>query len=284
MGDDGPEHRSKKPTEIIDDMVSELGGLQGNLQERALQVGEQRARLGSMRPYWARIEKARADDPGLKGIYDAGVGALFSEHREIASLRTRIEPALELVEQLQHSSDLTIGITGGTASMAIQGFDFPSEPAFFLTDKYTRTRDKLEDLDPSLCHTYEAIREVLHGTASDPERAAMYLLRQAFDHLFGLLALDTEVRSSLFWQQKPGASSQQVTREERITYAAHTHIRDKGRADSLASSSKHMVVVYRELNAAHKRGPLGSTRCRGALKEMQEIIEAWVQEIAMPSR
>ena len=102
-----------------------------------------------------------------------------------------------------------------------------------------------------------------------------------FDHLFGVLAPDDKVKVSPYWEPKDDNETNQVTRAERIEYAANTHIRNKTASERLIASTKHMLEVYNTLNKAHKRGKLDRSQSRESLKEMQSIIEDWVQSLML---
>lgn len=122
---------------------------------------------------------------------------------------------------------------------------------------------------------------MLYGTWSNPERGSLYLIRQVFDHLFGVLEPDDEVEASPYWRPKDKDELYQVTRAERIEYAANTHSKNKTASKRLIASTKHMLDIYNTLNKAHKRGKLDRSQSRGSLKEMQAIIEDWVQSLLL---
>jgi len=57
---------------------------------------------------------------------------------------------------------------------------------------------KMSRLDPALGATYQAVNEVVYGTTHDPARGGLFLLREAFNQLFSIIAPDDEVRNSAF--------------------------------------------------------------------------------------
>ena len=141
--------------------------------------------------------------------------------------------------------------------------------------------DRLRKLDPALADTFGAIKEVLYGTKSDPERAALYLIRQMFDHFFGLLAPDDLVRKSPYWEKKKGNNPDLVSRMERLKYAAYEHVSDDTKRERLLATAKHMLYVYNALNRAHTRGKLDVSKARSALREMESLIQNWVIAIEL---
>lgn len=271
----------EKPEEIIDEITYELGELHDDLVEGAVKVGEQIERFTGLRRVWVGLSQSSTVDPDAVHIYDSGVNVLSSARDEIFDLKAQIGPSLGLIDKITPASDTTVSVTSVTATIFAPGITLPTTPAFSMSDRYSSTREKLTVIDEALAQTYEEIREVLYGTRSDPERGALFLLRQSYDHFFGALAPDDDVRASPFWQEKGGDTPNLVTREERIQYAASTHIGDTTTAARLASSAKHITDVYRALNRAHERETLDQEKAWAALTEMQTIIETWVEEIDM---
>ena len=49
----------------------------------------------------------------------------------------------------------------------------------------------------------------------------------------------------------------------------------------LLNSSKHILDVYEALNRAHTRGSLQPEKARTALKEMNSVIENWVEGLIL---
>ena len=269
----------EKPEEIIDEINSELTHLHDSLIEGATQVGEQIERYSGMRGAWVTLGESSTTSQDLADVVTSGIIYLSSVRNEVKQLRIQILPSLGLIHRISPSTDTSASITGSTAGLLDIELDLPDDPPFAITDRYESTRDKLAKLDESLALTYEEIRQVLYGTHSDPERGALYMLRQAYDHFFGLLAPDDDVRDSKYWEEKEDSNPNLVTRAERIEYAAHTHIADDATAKRLAASANHMTNVYRSLNRAHERGEIDAEKARTALKEMQTIIDSWVEAL-----
>lgn len=269
----------EQPEEIIDEISSELTDLHDSLIEGATEVGEQIERYSGMRGAWVSLGESSTTSQDIADVVASGVIYLSSVRNEVKQLRLQIQPSLDLVHRIGPSTDTAASITGSTAGLLDLELDLPDDPPFTITDRYESTRNKLAKLDRSLAQTYDEIRQVLYGTHSDPERGALYMLRQAYDHFFGLLAPDDEVRASDFWEEKEEPNTSLVTREERIQFAAHTHVRDEATANRLAASADHMTNVYRSMNRAHERGEIDADKARTALTEMQTIIESWAEAL-----
>jgi hypothetical protein len=107
----------------------------------------------------------------------------------------------------------------------------------------------------------------------------MFQARQAFDEFFQLLAPDEDVRNSKFFKRKKGLKPDQVSRSERIQYAAHFCVQDEILAESLAVQADHVVEIYKRLNKAHKRGILERENVLEDLKSMLGVLEQWVDAL-----
>jgi hypothetical protein len=151
-------------------------------------------------------------------------------------------------------------------------------------DRHQAYVERFFRFDHALGKTYQKIWETLYGTRADPGRGALYLIRQAFDHLFDKLAPDDEVRKSSYWTQKEHGKENQVWRDERVRFAAAKNVKDQNRANTLIASAKHMTGVYQCLNSAHKRGEMNQMESHQALAEMQSILEEWADAIEISTR
>jgi len=107
----------------------------------------------------------------------------------------------------------------------------------------------------------------------------MALMRQVFDHFFTVLAPDDLVRQSPYWHEKNEEEADLITRRERITYAAFTHVRDRARAETMVANITVILDAYKILNKIHERGSISEEQARTALKTMKEFIENWTDAI-----
>lgn len=154
----------------------------------------------------------------------------------------------------------------------------PEEPPFKKPEQQNYI-EKLRKIDISLSKTYEEIGQVLYATDSDPKRAALSMMRQSFDHFFENIAPDDEVRKSKYWAVKKGPDPNQVTRRERMMFAANTRISDKSHAQTIVSLFENILDTYQLLNKLHKRGTLSDKQAITGLRSMQKFIETWIDAI-----
>lgn len=275
---------NEKPEEIIDEIENILDGLHKDLTQDAVEVGQAKDKFRAIRPMWESLGNASTNDPDAARIYHSGTLALSSirdDYRFIAQTYAHHHNTMGTVLP---STDSAVSLTNSTSTILVSTINRSIEDVVFTPISNSRreqTRQQLRNLSTELAETYDAIWEVLYGTRSNPERGSLYLIRQVFDHLFGVLAPDDKVKTSPYWRPKDDNESNQVTRSERIEYAANTHINNKTASKRLVASTKHMLDVYNTLNKAHKRGKLDRSQSRGSLKEMQAIIEDWVQSLSL---
>jgi hypothetical protein len=198
-----------------------------------------------------------------------------------------VSDAVEQSAQYLHTYYLAAS-TLGTNTAATGSFitpilvEFKSQgvitiPPADLEDKSLVSR--CEKHDPALGKVCAQISECLYGTVSDPERSAMFMVRQAFDHLFSILAPNDEVRNSAFWKRKEDDKPDQITRAERIDFAIATKIADPVKQELMRQESKQMREVYGRLNAAHERGELNRQQARLALSSMYGYLRTWIDAV-----
>jgi hypothetical protein len=275
----------ERPEDIIDDMVSALDTMHAGLATAAVQVGEEKERVKALRPTWQAMADTQVRDPDAVAIYQTGINAL-------AAYRDELHGATQQLGSIPQALGVISGSTAGTAAITSVTQTFvsrrlvsfaPPPPTLPPKADTAKVEEALRTLDPALAATYGAIREALFGTRLDPERAALYESRHAFDHLFSILAPDNEVRTSSFWSAKTEGDPSKVTRDERLRYAANTHARTPASARSLIASSRHMRNVHDALSRAHTRGELDPHQARASLREMDVLIAQWIEAIDVRS-
>jgi hypothetical protein len=148
--------------------------------------------------------------------------------------------------------------------------------------EHERTSKRLAKLDPNLAKTYEECWQAVYGTTADPERAALWQMRQVFDHLFEILVPDDDlVLESEYWKHKTEVGEEdsgKVKRSDRIKFAA-SQIEDQNRVETLIASVDHMDKTYNALNYAHKRGKIDAQKAWSTLHGMQVLFEKWLDAL-----
>ena len=272
----------EKPEEMLEDIVNDLDEIHKILIDEAENIGYARDSIRSTIPIWKDIGDAKLQNLDDIPVVTSGLTVLSALHDEVKEKKGIIGPLPGLLIPTTNSIRLFLGATGTTA-----GFSNPASMTFIqnpLSDnspeRYKSYSDRFKRFNPSLGKTYLAISEALYVTRSDPERSALYLIRQAFDTLFSILAPDEEVRKSSSWKEKTVKGKEnQVFRDERIKYALLQHVKDHSKKKILFASSTHMEEVYKSLNRAHDRGILNQELARKALFEMQSILEEWADAL-----
>lgn len=274
----------ENPEEIIDDIVSTYDEIQSEFGEAATIAGEEKERFEAIRPAWDELGRSATTDPDKAQVYASGVSTLSAFRDELKAIRPELRGITTVFRGVVMSSDSTASTTStSVVSISSGSLSLPDEVTLPRHSRFEETRQRLGELDVSLAATYASTREALYATHADPERVALFQTRQAFDHFFSLLAPDDQVRASPHWSPKADPDPEdQVTRFERVMYAANTHIKIEAKRKTLIASAKHLIDVYSLMNKAHARGELDPGQSREALKEMHSLLENWVWAITLP--
>ena len=233
-------------------------------------------------PFYVQIAQMAEDIPELRDVVASGLYFIKSMDSELYQTNTQARPILNRLSGMSDSAEIFCGTSGTITPSIYSKVVIPSfEAPPLLIAKESNIEDKLSAIDPALADTYREIGQIYHGTTADPARAAISMMRQAFDHLFGKLAPDDEVRKSPYWKPKKDAEPNQVTRRERMIYTAYTYIRDPARAKTLIANIDNILETYKILNELHKRGALAEEQARRALKTMSKFIETWAEAIEL---
>ena len=240
--------------------------------------------LDTVRPLWERLANQSGDDPGLEL-------PLASGRMILDGLDTRLADALVRSSDMSDRMDLIATSTqtftaNTTISSTYLGPDEVAQVSYhpcphLKHDESARYAARLGQLGPAIENTYRQVWDTLHGTIADPERSALFAMRQVFDHLFDILAPDDEVRKSPYWTRKAKGNPDQVTRKERMVYAANTRIAEKQRANELLTSVETAIGAYQNLNKAHERGTLNPVAARNAVMAMDQILRDWVDALQL---
>jgi len=224
------------------------------------------------------------ENPNSTPLVASVVNFIMSYRDELAGLRGRSDLPLSGLSAAAGTAATFFATTSSASSVITvrEVGEILYEPSPFRPEGGQPTyADRFAKLDPALGDTYWQIWEALYATRADRERSALFLMRQAFDHLFDRLAPDGDVRDSIYWHPKEGDKPNQVYRSERLQYAAHMHIKDQNRANTLAASTKQMLDLYDALNMAHTRGRLNQDKARKALLAMRQMLEDWADALGL---
>jgi hypothetical protein len=104
-------------------------------------------------------------------------------------------------------------------------------------------------------------------------------MRQAYDHFFGILAPDKNVRESPYFQQKSKGDPNTVSRKERLHYAANTKIKDNDLKELLLAQDDYIIKLYKRLNKAHERSSIDSKEAKETINAMRTILEQWIDAL-----
>ena len=216
------ENIPEEPENLFDETIKIADSLHQDLIDAATNAGYTRDTLARVKPYWVELSKQAIDDPSIVPIVYSGVEFMRSYRDELAVLQDQTKIPLSGLYSVAGTADTLIANTNSTSSIVIVTTvgEVPYAPNPLRREDDQTYTDRFAKIDPALGSTYNQIWESLYATRSDPERAALFLIRQAFDHLFDRLAPDADVRASEHWRSKEGDKPEQIYKLERIEYAA----------------------------------------------------------------
>jgi hypothetical protein len=222
------------------------------------------------------------DDPrldGIENILDAHRYFLEKQGKDIGNI-------LKKMDDTTYTTANTIGVSGYSIASTIVlpplggeiRYVFPEvgPPKNWRVDKDEVAR-KLDKFDPELGRVYRSVWEIYSTTSENPERAAMYHMRQTYDHLLRRLSPDEDVRKSVYYDKnKKPPDDGKVIRRERIAYAAFTNIANSVDANLIVGNTDHILETYSYFNKAHGDKPIDSKEAKIMLDAMDNIIKRWV--------
>jgi len=194
----------EKPEQIIDDTVAGLDAIHRTLVDNAIQVGHDRDALLAIRPLVVDLANASTTKPEAAQVYEGVINMFTTVRDEVRAQQSALVPLVGLYEPTSGSINSLIYATGTTASIVAITYNAPTDnlPLLPTLDQHEVYAKRFTRLDATLGKTYLEIWEVLYGTRAEPERGALYLIRQAFDHFFDKLAPVDDVRRSSYWTKK----------------------------------------------------------------------------------
>lgn len=270
---------------IFNRALNEADQIQKYHRESAAAAGHVKAILTTTMPYWVNLaaQQTAANSPFAQ-IVSSGVHTVTALSSSLGSIKMDQAEKARL-ESVSLSASFFGSNTVATSSLApLNGHtDFRVDavpvPNYYAANPSLAQR--FRKIDRSLEKVCAEIWEAMYATNADPVRAATYMLRQTYDHLFGALAPDDEVRKSPFWKEKGQPRPDLITREERLNYALAKHVKNEDAQKLLSAEFKQMTDLYGELNRAHTRGELNEAKARGALNSLFSYLVSWADAIGI---
>lgn len=274
-----PEFSNDDLDRIFEEAKAAVENLHESIAEAAEDAGYARHVITSSYPrYTVLFEKSR-NDPSMYPIVASGLDLLQKttiQYNHLAGI------AGEIKYILSSSSDTTGTFAGSTnAALELGEIKAHFEPLPGIQPRKSRDEyiAKLSEIDDSLGNEYKEVWQTFFGTSADPHRAALFMMRQVYDHFFSCIAPDDSVRESPYWSIKAGDKPNQIYRSERIRFAAHNNIEDTELADVLAASAKHINDLNEAANNAHKRGALNEDGAEKTIVAMDDMLKTWINAV-----
>ncbi len=266
----------------FDEAAALADSMQAKYANAAQMLGRLSSVISTTQPYWTQLAKEGGNNPGAISAIQSGIANVAAIKGGLYAVDvSNTCPTGELTSLCLSASFFG---TDTAATSSLLPLAAPGQFKVELIPLPEFTQDKslaqrLSKLDPSLGKVCAEIWETLYGTTADPERSALYMIRQTWDHLFDKLAPDAEVRNSPQWTPKEGDKKEMVTREERIKYAVDRRVTDPNRKSLLLASCDQMVDLYQELNRSHKRGDVNAEKATRTLHAMYAWLQQWADAL-----
>ena len=257
--------------------------LQKQSADAAQKAGQVLSVLNTTEDYWVRLAAQSGANSAAAGVLNSGVATIGQLEVSLNAIQNN-DSTLRQLNTASLSANLFASNTVATYSvLPLEGkYEFKVN-AVPVPNYYGETglAERFEKIDPALAKVCREIWQALFGTNADPVRAALYMLRQTYDHFFGDLAPDEKVRASPYWKEKAGPKPELVTREERLRYAVETHVKDPTKRALLSTEFTQMTELYQKLNQAHKRGEIDEKKAREYLNSMFAYLETWADALGI---
>ena len=245
--------------DAFEEAQRQLAALQSQSAQFNQAIGFISSVIQTTKPYWVQLAAESGNNAVAMPILESGRATVNVITTALSTIQDQYTPPIAAAHTASLSASFFGSNTAATSSFiplnghtqfSVQAIPVPD----FLTDK--SLADRFSKLDPALGRVCAEIWESLYGTTADPERSALFMIRQTWDHFFQILAPDETVRKSEFWKEKEGPRPDLVTREERFRFAVARCIKDPNKQSMLNAACKQMLDLYGELNRAHERGEI----------------------------
>ena len=275
------------PDEIknaFDETQKTVNHLQDQFTQAAQWLGQVSSVLYTTKPYWIQLAAESGSNANVLPILESGRAAVAEINHTLASIAPQKSPSFGTLQSVFLSASFFGSNTAATSSLVPLNGNTEFRVEAIPIPEFSKEKSlaiRFAKLDPALEKVCAEIWETLYGTTADPERSALFMIRQTWDHLFNYLAPDAEVRKSPFWIQKDGPKPEMVTREERFNFAVDRHIKNPQDKGLLLAAWKQMKDLYQELNRAHERGELNRTKARQSLNSMYLWLIQWADALGI---
>lgn len=239
--------KRRLPSELISDIKSRLERIERTIREASQQVGYVSKIVTAGEPYWRALDE-EIERGQLDPLTSTSYNFLESFNEQVRRLERRTRQFDRPVLNLAGTVSIYADVTATDSSLSPLAIDYDREHikrmrySFDVHDDYSI---RLADLDPALSKTFNAIKEAYYGQSSDPLRIALSQIRQTFNHFFNLLVpSDSEITKQSWWAPANPNKPKDVSRTQRIRFAAQKHVKDRNMRQVLINGADHMNDVY----------------------------------------
>lgn len=272
----------EKVEQTFDETIKLVTEINTQAVRIAQDTGYIRDVLIAAKPIYVSLAEQKLTNSEYEIVCDSGVRVVSQIQKSLINGRTEAD---YLGGSIISPVFIASGSFAGTVTAVVSGMDQSTIVGFTpIPDPIPHGSEEIyveyfKSLDPALAKTYKEAWETFYGTSADPYRAALFMMRQTFDHFFDILAPDKDVISSSYWTPKTVNDPNAVYRNEKMSFVCGTKIKDQKRADLLAASTKSVLALYNSTNRAHERGELNEEKARKTLFALDIVFKDWVDAL-----
>ena len=265
---------SKELLNEYDLLISRLERIHDDSLEMAIRSGFALNAARTTKGNFEVIHHYIGEHPEFGPVMSSAYESAISMNEVLQGSDINFDDDIQGMTTISHSLLTTCSTSGSIVNTIDEDSSISLDTPSFLKVDGDATYEKLTKLSPPLAETYKEIEQVYYATNADNIRAALSMMRQAFDHFFNIIAPDEDVRLSEFWEEKIGDENPSlVTRRERINYAIAKKIKNPGSAKALTNDIDLIVKSYKVLNELHIRGELKEQPVKKSLFAVKHFLE-----------
>lgn len=129
----------------------------------------------------------------------------------------------------------------------------------------------LQKISPHLVPLYNSAWENLETNLNDPERSAIFQMRELLSHVLDLLAPKDAIKGLPNFVPDPTAKDG-VTRRHRLEYIATNKAKDNFNKKVIEDLIKAFLDNFEVLNGAHKKGSLNKLQSESFLFQADDLL------------
>ena len=269
--------------EVINDLTSINGNLEKSISSKKQEIKKltiTKKKVSVVKDYWEG--HPIPDESSGRETLNSAVSVIH-DFRSFVDKYNPEEISGDILNAINGSGD-SIAIAGATCcflaplneekneQIKIKFIKINNEPK--RKNKHITIKSSLKDISPHLGKMYAGAWESFDLNDNDPERGAMFLMREVISQIIDFLA-PKEIMQKIF-NLNP---EENATRRQRLEYIAENKAKDVFNSSLIDSMIKSILDSYSDLNKAHKRKALNSSEVENFLFQADDLLHIFLNAI-----